>query len=206
MSVAVRNPVRAALHLSYAAAGWSAVSGSVAVVVGIAAASTALVGTGADVVADMVSSLVLIWRFRAELHGHPTSAGAEERAERVAAAALLVVAAGIAVTAVLKLVSGHGAEASAPSIVIAATSAVILPAFALAKYRVAARVPSPALRMDGHITLVGAGMAVITLAGLAATSGLGWTWADPSAALVVAGLAATVGADTLRAARRPFTK
>lgn len=172
-------------------------------VVGVAAASTALVGTGADVVADMVSSIVLVWRFRAELHGHPTSGHAEERAERVAAVALILVAIGIGVTAALRLAADSGAESSVASIVVAATSAAVLPAFALLKYRVAARVPSAALRVDGHITLVGAVMAVITLAGLAATSSLGWTWADPAAALIVAGLAATIGADTLRAPAAP---
>ncbi|GAC1529873.1 MAG: cation transporter [Marmoricola sp.] len=195
-----RNHVRDALHLSYAATAWTALSGTIAVVVGLAAASTALVGTGADVVADMVSSIVLVWRFRAELHGHPTSGHAEERAERVAAIALLLVAIGIAVTAILRLVADSGAESSAASIVVAAASAVVLPAFALVKYRIAPLVPSPALRVDGHITLVGAVMAVITLAGLAATSSLGWTWADPAAALIVAGLAATIGVDTLRTA------
>lgn len=196
-----RDPVRDALLLSYAATAWTAVSGSVAVVVGVAAASTALVGTGADVVADMVSSIVLVWRFRAELHGHPTSGHAEERAERVAASALILVAAGILVTASLRLAADSGAESSAVSIVVAAVSAAVLPLFAIAKYRVAARVPSPALRVDGHITLVGAVMAVITLAGLAATSSLGWTWADPTAALVVAALAAIIGVDTVRAPR-----
>ena len=180
----IRNPVRDALHLSYAATAWTAVSGAVAVVVGVAAASTALVGTGADVVADMVSSMVLVWRFRAELHGHPTSGHAEERAERVAATALIVVAAGIGITAGLRLVANSGAESSAVSIVVAAASAAVLPVFAILKYRVAARVPSPALRVDGHITLVGAVMAIITLAGLAATSSLGWTWADPVAVAV----------------------
>lgn len=199
--MADRSQVRRALHVSYAAAAWSAVSGAAAIAVGIAAASTALVGTGADVAADMVSSLVLVWRFRSELHGHHTTTRAEERAEQIAAAALILVATGITTVAVLRLASGSEAETSLASILVAATAAVVLPAFAITKYRIAARVPSPALRMDGHITLVGAVMAVITLAGLAATSTLGWSWADPCAALLVAGLAINVGTDTLRATR-----
>lgn len=192
-----KRPVEQALHLSYAAILWTLISGVIGVVVGISAASTALVGTSADVLADMASSAVLVWRFRAELAGHPVGIRAEHIAERVAAAALTLVAIGIGVAASLRLASGEAAEESAWSVVIAAASVIVLPLFAVAKYRLAATVPSPALRMDGHITLVGAGMAVITLVGLALTRGYGWAWADPSAALVVAALALAVGVRTL---------
>jgi divalent metal cation (Fe/Co/Zn/Cd) transporter len=191
------KPVRQALHLSYAAIVWTLVTGVVGVVVGISAASTALVGTSADVLADMASSAVLVWRFRAELGGHPVGIKAEHIAERVAAAALTLVAIGIAVAATLRLVSGEAAEESSLSLVIAIAAIVVLPMFAIAKYRLAAAIPSPALRMDGHITLVGAGMAAITLAGLALTSAYGWAWADPSAALVVAALALAIGLRSL---------
>ena len=197
------HPLRDALHISYAAAACSGVSGTLAIMVGLATTSTALIGTGADVVADMASSIVLISRFRMELQGHPSSARAEERAERVAAAALMLVAIGITTTAITRLVAGRAASASALGIVVAAVSVLVFPAFAFAKYRIAERVPSPALRMDGHITLVGAVMAFVTLAGLAATESLGWSWADPCAALIVAALALSVGADTLRVSLKP---
>ena len=193
------NPVRSALHLSYAAIVWTLVTGAIGVVVGVLAASTALVGTSADVLADMASSAVLVWRFRAELSGHPVGIRAEHIAERVAAVALVVVALGIGIAASLRLVSGQSASESTASLVIAVASVVVLPMFALAKYRLAVLVPSPALRMDGHITLVGAGMAAITLLGLILTESLGWAWADPSAALVVALLALAIGVRSLRA-------
>jgi divalent metal cation (Fe/Co/Zn/Cd) transporter len=196
------KPVEQALRVSYAAIAWTLVTGVIGVVVGVSAASTALVGTSADVLADMASSAVLVWRFRAELHGHPVGIRAEHIAERVAASALSLVALGIAIAAVLRLSSGESAEESPLSLVIAIASIVVLPLFAVAKYRLAATVPSAALRMDGHITLVGAGMAVITLVGLALTSAYGWAWADPSAALVVAALALAVGARTLIASEQ----
>lgn len=189
--------LRQALRVSYAAIAWTLISGVIGVIVGISAASTALVGTSADVLADMASSMVLVWRFRAELTGHPVGVRAEHIAERVAATALTLVAIGIAAAAVLRLMSGEPAEESTLTLVIAIASIVVLPVFAVAKYRLAAAIPSPALRMDGHITLVGAGMAVITLVGLALTSAYGWAWADPSAAIVVACLALAVGVRTL---------
>lgn len=183
--------------MSYAAIGWTLVSGVAGIVVGVSAGSTALVGTSADVLADMASSAVLVWRFRAELAGHPIGIRAEHIAERVAASALTLVAVGIAIAAILRLSSGEAAEESSIGLAIAIASIAILPLFAVAKYRLAAAVPSPALRMDGHITLVGAGMAAITLIGLALTGAYGWAWADPSAALVVAALALAVGVRTL---------
>ena len=191
------RPVQQALNLSYAAIAWTLVTGVVGVVVGVSAASTALVGTSADVLADMASSAVLVWRFRAEINGHPVGIKAEHIAERVAASALTVVAIGIAIAAGLRLISGEAAEESPLTLVIAIASMVVLPLFAVAKYRLAAEVPSPALKMDGHITLVGAGMAAITLVGLALTSAYDWAWADPSAALVVAALALAVGLRSL---------
>ena len=193
-----RTPLVDALRVSYAAVAWSAVSGVASVAVGVAAASTALLGTGTDVLADMSSSIVLIWRFRAELHGGHPSEAAERRAERVASAALVIVAAGIAATAATRLAQGEGASTSAAGIVLAAASLAVLPVFALVKHRIAASVPSPALRMDAVITLVGAIMAAVTLAGLATTSAFGWTSADPVAALVVAAIAAAVGLWNLR--------
>ena len=196
-----RVPLRDALTISYAAVVWSAVSGVASVVVGIAAASTALLGTGTDVLADMSSSVVLIWRFRAELHGRHASDAAERRAEQVASLALVLVAIGVAATAVARLSEHEGASSGAAGIVLAAASLVVLPGFAVLKYRIASAVPSPALRMDANITLVGATMAAVTLVGLATTSGFGWTSADPVAALVVAVIAGTVGVRNLRRLR-----
>ena len=50
------------------------------------------------------------------------------------------------------------------------------------KRTLAARVDSPALRSDGHLSAVGAAQATVTLAGTV-TVAVGWRWADPVAAL-----------------------
>ena len=195
--------LRRALLLSYAAIVWTAITGVIGVVVGVGAASTALVGTSADVLADMASSVMLVWRFRAELHGRRGSVHAEHLAEKVAAIALMVVAGGIAAVAALRLTSDTATSDSAFTLVMAAVAVVVLPLFALAKYRVAAAVPSPALRMDGHITMVGAGMGLITLIGLALSRAYGLDWADPAAALIVAALALTIGLRSLLLSEGP---
>jgi divalent metal cation (Fe/Co/Zn/Cd) transporter len=173
-------------------------AGVASIVIGVRASSTALVGTGADVVADLVSSLVLIWRFRGELHGKHASHVVERRAHLVSPTALIVVAVGIGVAEIVRLASGEGASPEAAAIVASAASVVVLPRFAVVKYRIAPNLPSGALRMDGHITMVGTAMAAITLAGLALTSALGWSAADPIAALGVAVTPLAAGAHGLR--------
>jgi divalent metal cation (Fe/Co/Zn/Cd) transporter len=193
-----RDHLNDALRISVAAVAWAAITGVASIIIGLGANSTALLGTGADVVADMLSSVVLIWRFHAEIHQRPASATAEKRAERVASLSLVIVAIGITVTAIIRLTSHEGASSSTAGIVVAAASALTLPLFAVAKYRIARAIGSPALRMDGNITGVGAAMSVVTLAGLAVTSALHWSSADPIAALVIAAAALWVGATGLR--------
>jgi divalent metal cation (Fe/Co/Zn/Cd) transporter len=193
-----RTALRAALLVSYVAVCWSTVTGLLSIVVGVDAGSTALVGTGADVLADVVSSVVLIWRFRAERDGTRAPENAEAIAQRTSSTALLIVAIGLVAAAVTRIVSGQRTNADAASVALAATSVAVLPVLARWKYRVAAGVPSNALRTDAHITIVGATTAALALLGLAATAAFGWSLADPAAALIIAILVAKVGADGLR--------
>lgn len=190
--------LRAALDISYASVAWSVAAGSASVGVGIGANSTALIGTGMDLVADLVSSLVLVWRFRVELHGGRPGHEVEHRAHLVAAVALLAVTAGVAAGAVAHLVSGHGASPDAAGLAVAAASAVVLPALAIGKLKIAHAIPSRALRTDAVITFVGAATAALSLIGLVLTETLDWAAADPAAALGIAALAAAAGIDELR--------
>jgi divalent metal cation (Fe/Co/Zn/Cd) transporter len=192
------NALRRALYISYASVAWSVVAGTVSVAVGVRSSSTALVGTGTDLIADLVSSLVLVWRFRVELHGGRPGHEVEHRAHLVAATALLVVAVGVAAGSTAKLASGHGAEADALGEAVAAATLVALPLLAIGKRRIAAAVPSPALRTDAAITFVGAATAGLSLVGLVLTEAYNWTAADPAAALGIALLAAVAGIRELR--------
>ena len=190
--------LRRALTISYASVAWSVAAGSFSVYAGLRAGSTALLGTGTDLLADLISSVVLVWRFRLELHGGRPGHEVEARAHVVAALALMAVAAGVAASASVRLASGHGASPDAIGIATAAASLAVLPLLAVAKRRIAAAVPSPALRTDAAITLVGAGTAALSLIGLLLTETLDWTAADPAAALAIAALAAWTGVRELR--------
>lgn len=64
-------------------------------------------------------------------------------------------------------------------------SVVVLPLLAVAKYRVAARLESGALRADSVLTAVAALLALIGLGSVAATDLFGFWWADAVAALIL---------------------
>ena len=192
------SDLRAALTVSYASIAWGVVAGSVSIGVGLSSSSTALVGTGTDLIADLASSAVLVWRFRVELHGGRPGHEVERRAHLVAALALLTVGVGVATASIARLVSGEGASPDAVGLAAAAASIVVLPLLVVTKLRIARRIPSPALRTDAMITLVGAATAGLSLLGLVLTEALDWTAADPAAALGIALLAGVAGIRELR--------
>jgi divalent metal cation (Fe/Co/Zn/Cd) transporter len=99
---------------------------------------------------------------------------------------MLLVALYVGYEAVEALVDRSHADESALAIVLAAVSLLVLPWLGRAKLRVASALPSPALRGDGVLTIAAATLAAITLVALVATSALGWWWADPAAALLIA--------------------
>lgn len=191
--------IAAALRLSYFTLAWNGLMGAFGLAVALLTGSLALAGFALNALLDSSASAVLVWRF---LHERKDPLGAEraERRARVAVvAAMIVVGLYVAVQAVRALVDGSHADESALGFVVAFVSVLVLPWLGRRKLRVAAALPSPALRGDAVLTLAGAALAAVTLVALVLTSALGWWWADPVAALVIAiGLAA----EGLRAAIR----
>ena len=72
---------------------------------------------------------------------------------------------------------------------LAAFTLVTMPPLAAAKARVGRRLGSSATRSEGRQNLVCAYLSAALLVGLAANAAFGWWWADPIAALAVAGVA-----------------
>lgn len=173
------------LRLEYLSLGWNTVAGTVAVVTGLSAASIALLGFGLDVAIDSLASFILVWRFWQESHGHDPSEKAEQQATRSVGATLLVAGLYLAGQAVHALFVHTASETSTIGVSIAVLSVCMLPPLAAGKIRLATQLNSGALRGDGVLTAVGAGLAAVTLLGLLINTSLGWWWADPLAALLV---------------------
>lgn len=177
--------VRHALRLSVFSIVWSGVAGSIAVYAALVSGSLSLLGFGADAVIDSVASIVLVWRFSVEASQPHRAERVETIAERVVGLALIALALYLAFGALRALMAEAHPETSLVSLGLLLASVVVLPPLAVAKYRVAARLGSGALRADSILTTVAAILAAISLASLAATQAFGLWWADAIAAIIV---------------------
>ena len=177
--------LRHALRLSVFSIVWSGVAGSIAVYAALVSGSLSLLGFGADAVIDSIASIVLVWRFSVEARQPHRAERVETAAERVVGLALIALALYLAVGAVRALMAQAHPETSLVSLGLLLASLVVLPPLAIAKYRVAARLGSGALRADSILTAVAAILGAISLASLAASQAFGFWWADAIAALIV---------------------
>jgi divalent metal cation (Fe/Co/Zn/Cd) transporter len=175
-----------ALTLSFATIAWNGLVGVGALVAAALAASPALAGFALNALLDSSASVVLVWRFRRERTAPASAAHLERRAVGWIAMAMLLVALYVGVQAVRALVHEAHPSASVFGAVLAALSLVFLPWLGRRKLAVATRLRSPSLRGDAILTLSAAALAALTLVALLLSSRLGWWWADPLAALVIA--------------------
>ena len=187
-----------AFLLSAVSVAISGVAGGFAVAVGLASGRLSLLGFGFDAAIDAVASIVLLWRFRIEAR-HPARAERAERlAERVVGGVLIVLGLYLGMSTIQALV-GDSHPASTPiGLAISLVSVILLPPLSVAKARVAASLGSRALRADSILTAVAAALALIALAGFAATEWLGITWADAVGGLVIAVVLLREGASAFR--------
>src|SRR3954454_6326545 len=111
--------VRRARMLAWLGLGWHAVEATVALGAGIAAASPALVGFGADSLVEGLAGIVVLWRFAA---ARVASEEPERRAQRLIGASFVLIAVYVAVEAVRGLVGGHEPDASWVGIALSAAA------------------------------------------------------------------------------------
>jgi divalent metal cation (Fe/Co/Zn/Cd) transporter len=195
----VSEPLRDALRVSWVCVIWSVVAGIASLTVGLVSGSLSLGGLGASVLVDVISSAVLIWRFRHEKGGGDFPETAERRAQVVAASGLLVIGIALIVTGIQHLAVQSHPDTPALALALATANLVVLPLLARWKYRVADEVGSRALRTDAHITMVGTSTSALTLLGLGVDRGFGWWWADAVAALLIGAVALDQGRRSLSA-------
>ena len=187
--------VRRARLLAWLGLGWHAVEAAVAIGAGIAASSVALVGFGADSLVEGVAGIIVLWRFAA---ARAASEDAERRAQRLIGASFVAIAVYVAVESVRALIGGHEPEASWVGIALSAVALVTMPPLALAKTRLGARLGSAATAGEGRQNMLCAYLSAALLVGLVANAALGWWWADPVAALLIAAVALREGREAWR--------
>jgi divalent metal cation (Fe/Co/Zn/Cd) transporter len=187
--------VRRTRTLAWTGNAWHFVEFAVAVGAGIAAGSIALVGFGIDSLIESLAAFVILWRFAGRRTHSDT---AERRAQQLVAASYLILVVYIVVEATRSLVGGHHPEASWVGIGLAAVTAPTMPVLAAAKRRVGHQLDSAATVSEAEQNQICAYLSIALLVGLLANALLGWWWADPVAALVIAAVAAKEGIDSWR--------
>ena len=187
--------VRRARALALLGLAWHLVEAAIAITAGVVAGSVALVGFGADSLIEAFAGIVVIWLMAESRAASPV---AELRAQRLIAASFAVLAAYIGVEAVRDLVAGHHPESSWVGIGLAAVTLATMPPLAHAKRRVAEQLGSSATASESRQTMLCAYLSAALLVGLLANAALGWWWADPVTALVIAGVAVREGRDAWR--------
>ncbi len=118
---------------------------------------------------------------------------AERRAQQLVAASYALLVTYIVVEATRTLIGGDHPAASWVGIGLAAFTAPTMPLLARAKRRVGHELGSAATVSEAAQNQICAYLSIALLVGLLANALLGWWWADPAAALAIAGLAGKEG-------------
>jgi divalent metal cation (Fe/Co/Zn/Cd) transporter len=180
--------------------GWNIVEGVVGLTAGIIAGSISLIAFGLDSGVEVSTSLVLMWRLAQERRGG-CMAEHDRRATRAIAVCFGVLAVYVTFEAIAQLTAQRAPDVSVPGIAIAAASLVLMPLLARAKRRLGPVLGSQAVVSEARQTELCAWLSGVVLLGLGANAAFGWWWADPTAALVVAGFAGFETVRTWRAER-----
>jgi divalent metal cation (Fe/Co/Zn/Cd) transporter len=168
--------------------GYNVVEAVVALAAGAAASSSALIGFGLDSVIEVSSAAAVAWQF---------SGSDPEARERIAlkaiACSFFALAVFVTGDAIRALAGSGAAEQSHVGLVLAAVSLVAMPILSWAQRRAGRELGSASAVADSKQTLLCTYLSAVLLVGLGLNATLGWSWADPVAALAIAGVAVKEG-------------
>jgi len=145
------------------------------------ARSPALLAFGGDSAIELLSAIVVLWRFRA----HADQEQSEKYAARIAGVLLLILSAYVAVVSALTLLGYSEPKTTYVGIAVLVAATAIMPWLAKEKRRLSAITGSAALRADAAESALCAYLASVALVGLGINAIWRLRWADPIAALVI---------------------
>jgi divalent metal cation (Fe/Co/Zn/Cd) transporter len=171
---------------------YNVIEGIVAITAGSVAGSAALVGFGLDSTVEVLSAAAVAWQFAGTDHR-----AREQTALRIVAVSFFALAAYVTFDAVRTLLGAAEADHSAIGITLAALSLAIMPGLSWFERRTGRELGSASVVANSKQTLLCTYLSAVLLVGLVANSVLGWSWADPIAALVIAAVAVKEGREAL---------
>ena len=173
---------------------WMTVEAVVSLSASWMAHSPALLAFGGDSAIELLSAVVVYWRFRSKGSAERT----EKFAARITGSLLFALAVYVALVAALALLGHREVRPSFLGIVVLIVAAVVMPVLAQQKRRLSAASGSAALRADAAESALCGYLSIIALAGLVANAFWGITWADPVVALCLIPLVAREGWQALK--------
>lgn len=173
--------------------GYNLVEAGVALTAGTIASSAALIGFGLDSLIEVASASAVAWQFA----GRDPQAR-ERAALRVIAVSFFALAGYVGVESVRALFGAVEATPSTVGTVLAALSLLVMPILAGAQRRAGRELGSRSAVANSKQTMLCTYLSAVLLVGLLLNSLLGWAWADPIAALVIAAVAVKEGRDAWR--------
>jgi len=175
---------RYGLRLEYATIAWNVGEAVLTISLGLVAGSLALIGFGTVSVIEVFASSVVVWHM---LPGHEIDDPRRTRlALRLTAGAFAALGFALAIGATRDLLSGRVAGESPWGIAYLGVTALVMFGLSVVKRRTAEGLDSAPLRSEAKMTFLDGVLSVATLTGLALNAYVGWWWADPAAALIVA--------------------
>ena len=200
VEIALNRPalVQRGKRLEYFTIGWNTFEGLVAIISGAMAGSISLVGFGIDSFIEVTSGSTLLWRMSVDADEQSRERN-EKLSLKIVGVCFLALAVYVGYESASDLLRRKQPEHSIPGIVLACVSLVVMPLLSRAKKSVGYSLSSAAMRADAKQTDFCVYLSVVLLAGLLLNAALGWWWADPIAALIMAPIIAKEGIDGLRA-------
>lgn len=167
---------------------YNVVEAVIALTEGTRVSSAALIGFGLDSVIEVSSAAAVAWQFAGR---HPEAR--EKVALRVIAFSFFGLAAYVTADSVRSLFGFGEAQHSTIGIVLAAVSLAVMPVLSWAQRRAGRELGSLSAVADSKQTLLCTYLSAVLLVGLLLNATLGWSWADPIAAMVIALVAVREG-------------
>jgi divalent metal cation (Fe/Co/Zn/Cd) transporter len=172
---------------------YNVIEAAVALTAGTQASSSALIGFGLDSIIEVASAAAVAWQFAGR------NPEARERVTlKIIACSFFGLALFVSIDATLTLIGFGEAEHSPVGLILAAASLAIMPVLSYAQRRAGRELGSASAVADSKQTLLCTYLSAVLLIGLGLNWLLGWTWADPIAALIIAAVAVKEGIQAWR--------
>ena len=173
---------------------WMSVEAAVSLSAAWQARSPALLAFGGDSAVELLSAVVVLWRFSKPV----AHSQIERRTARIGGALLLLLAAYVALVSATTLMGYNEPRPSYWGIIVLVVAVILMPWLAKEKRKLSAATGSAALRADAAQSGLCAYLSLVALAGLAVNAIWHVAWADPVAAFVVVPFVLWEGKEAIR--------